>query len=94
MTAEIYNLEKVLLAKYTFSILLYRVAVTEVSIQIFETHSCEQIFMGCTKSQGHSDFALVWESLIICHPLVLGTAKLKQKQTPTLRDQVFTGNKA
>lgn len=35
-TTEIYNLEKVLLAKYTFSILLYRVAVKEVSIQILE----------------------------------------------------------
>lgn len=36
LTAEIYNLKKVLLPKCTFSILLYRVAVKEVSIQIFE----------------------------------------------------------
>lgn len=56
LTAEIYNLEKVLLAKHTFSILLYHVAVKEVSTQTFETHSCEWIFIGGTKSQGHRDF--------------------------------------
>lgn len=34
-----------------------------------------------------------WGSLIICHTLVLGSAKTEKKQTPTLRDQVFFDNK-